>query len=54
VRTVEFTFQANFVPGRHLSKFREVTLHGNTNAEPRDGAQLAYTSESIRHSHVNL
>jgi PAS domain S-box-containing protein len=54
VRIVEFTFQANFVPGRHLSKFREVTFHGNTNAEPRDGAQLAYTSESIRHSHVNL
>lgn len=23
-KTVEFTFQANFVPGRHLSRFREI------------------------------
>lgn len=29
-KKVEFTFQANFVPGRHLSKFREVA--------PRDDA----------------
>lgn len=26
VRTVEFTFQANFVSGRHLSRFREVSV----------------------------
>lgn len=31
-KKVEFTFQANFVPGRHLSKFREIA--------PRDDAGI--------------
>jgi PAS domain-containing protein len=35
VRLVEFSFQANFVPGRHLSKFHDVTLPKKPKIESR-------------------
>ena len=43
-KKVEFTFQANFVPGRHLSRFREIASHNDASIRCRlltDETELA-------------
>jgi len=41
-RVVEYTFQANFVPRRHLSRFRDVTDHERGKARNTEKIALAH------------
>jgi len=44
-KVVEFSFQANFIPGQHLSRFREVTSGGKPNVDPDVSLQLTHTAQ---------